>query len=561
MKKLLRYTLLFAAILLFATSCKKSVPDQVKYIPKDAMFILDLDWKSLSDKAAKGNINWDSLFKSANVTSDTEFAFVKGKIDEFMKSGIDESANVFLFIKTGGSIMTGQSTSAGAVVAMKDAGMFESYIKKQPGIGEVKKGSDYSYVALQGDLFVGWNKDVAILTSADMNTGQDGSEAPDPKKSLDALFGLKEETSVASIPEFVDLLAEKGDMLFFSNSTGALNTLPLLGMTKFADLLKDSYGAGVINFEDGKVNANFKSYSGKDLADIWKKYAGPTVDMGMVSQYPLPVEGYAAFSFNPQIITEMIKYGGFESTVNDFVSKEGFTTDDIVKAFKGDFAIIFSDIAVTEKETEYEGIKFKSKQPTAKLLFNAKIGDKVAFDKIMKKLVEEGLLTEKNGQYVPAGDSFGYSLNIDSKNLVIANDSTLLQQYLAGKGNAAIPAAVADKSKGKSFAFYVDINKILQAMPEDSSARAAVDAAKAAFKDATATAENFNGKFVGSSMELATMQPSENSFVTLVKFFSSVARQIQREEERLQNRGMVDMDQEMDSDRVEPAPPAEESAK
>ena len=80
MKKLLRYTLLFAAILLFATSCKKSVPDQVKYIPKDAMFILDLDWKSLSDKAAKGNINWDSLFKSANVTSDTEFAFVKVRL-------------------------------------------------------------------------------------------------------------------------------------------------------------------------------------------------------------------------------------------------------------------------------------------------------------------------------------------------------------------------------------------------------------------------------------------------------------------------------------------------
>ena len=50
---------------------------------------------------------------------------------------------------------------------------------------------------------------------------------------------------------------------------------------------------------------------------------------------------------------------------------------------------------------------------------------------------------------------------------MIANDSTLLQQYLAGKGNAAIPAVVADKSKGKSFAFYVDINKILQAMPED----------------------------------------------------------------------------------------------
>src|SRR6478735_8027521 len=131
MKKFLRYTLLFAAILLFATSCKKSVPDQAKYIPKDAMFVFDLDWKSLSDKAAKGNINWDSLFRAAAETSDTEFASIKKKVDEFMKSGIDESSNVFFFVKTGGSIMSGQSTSAGVVVAMKDAGMFESYLKKQ----------------------------------------------------------------------------------------------------------------------------------------------------------------------------------------------------------------------------------------------------------------------------------------------------------------------------------------------------------------------------------------------------------------------------------------------
>ena len=55
--------------------------------------------------------------------------------------------------------------------------------------------------------------------------------------------------------------------------------------------------------------------------------------------------------------------------------------------------------------------------------------------------------------------------------------------------------------------------------PEDSSARAAVDAAKG-IKDATATCREFQWKIcLGSSMELATMQPSENNFVTLGKFF------------------------------------------
>jgi hypothetical protein len=150
---------------------------------------------------------------------------------------------------------------------MKDAAVFESYLKKQPGAGEIKKESNYSYVSLDNNLFVGWNKDVAILSGSEMNYSAQGASNIEPKNALTGLFNLKAEETVASIPEFADLMKEKGDLLFFSNSSGALSSVPLLGMTKFADLLKDSYGAGVINFEDGKVNASFKSYSGKDLAE------------------------------------------------------------------------------------------------------------------------------------------------------------------------------------------------------------------------------------------------------------------------------------------------------
>ena len=64
------------------------------------------------------------------------------------------------------------------------------------------------------------------------------------------------------------------------------NSVPLLGMTKIADLFKNSYGAGTVNFENGKVTANFKSYCGKDLADILNKYKSSAADMNMVNQYP-----------------------------------------------------------------------------------------------------------------------------------------------------------------------------------------------------------------------------------------------------------------------------------
>ena len=568
MKHIQRYALLFVAILVIATSCKKSVPEQTKYIPKDAMFVFDLNWKSLSEKASKGNINWDSLFRSvSNQEEDSMMREGKKKLDDFIHSGIDTTKDIFFFAKMGGSIMGGQSVSGGVVGGMKDAAQFEAYIKKQPDAGEVQKGSNYSYIKLTEGVYVGWNSDVVILAGSQNtpsrfydSTGSSGSSGGANQQVLAALFAQKEEESVASIAEFRDLMNEKGDMLFWSNSSSALSSVPFLGMTKFADLLKDSYGAGVINFEDGKVTASFKSYSGKDLADILKKYAGPTVDMSMVNQYPSPLEGYAAFSFNPQLIKEIIKYGGFESTVNQFMDKAGYSLDDILKVFKGDFAVVFSDISYNEKEYDYNGMQFKSKSPGAKLIFNAAIADKATYDKLAAKLADQGLMEMKNGQYVPSHMD-GMAFSMDGKNLIIASDSSLLQQYLAAKGNAAIPSAVADQSKGKAIAFYIDINKILEPFAADSSMGGeSARAAKATFSNATATSENYNGKYIASSMELKMVNEKENSLVSLVKFFAAVSKEAVKMENRMNHGGMMDMDDmEMDSLKEMMPPPQPKS--
>ncbi|HRI19432.1 MAG TPA: DUF4836 family protein [Panacibacter sp.] len=554
MKSIVRYSLFFIAIISLATSCKKSVPAQTKYIPKGAMFVLDMDWKSLSEKAGKANINWDSLFSSA-AGKNPSIADAKKRFEEFMHSGVDLESNVFMFVQSGGSIMNGQTVSGGIVAGIKDAAVFESYIKKQPEAGEVKKESNYSSITIMGDIFVGWNKDVVIVSGASTQ-GQENAGAATAAQVLTPLFSQKEDESVASIPEFADLVQEKGDIIVWTNSSNALNTVPLLGLTKAADLLKDSYAGGKVNFEDGKVVADFKSYSGKDLAEIWKKYAGPAVNMDMVNQYPSPVSGFAAFSFNPEIITEIIKFAGMESTANQFLDKAGFNLSDITKAFKGDFAIVFSDLGIKETENNYDGMKISGTGPVGKLLFNAAIGDKAAYDKIVTSLAKSGDMVEENGQFIPPGFD-GISWNMNGKNLVIATDSTLVQPYLTGKGNASLPADIAEKSKGKSVAIYLNINQVLQSISGDSSTHKSIEMAKGTFKDMMVTSDNFNGKYVGSNFQLTLVNDKENSLAALIKFFAAFSKQIEHQQKKFMEEEMGDMDMNgMDMDSTGVAKPA-----
>ena len=115
MKRIAHYSFLFIAIILTATSCKKSVPDQTKYIPKDAMFVFDMDWKSLSEKAAKGNINWDSLFKSVADEDVNDSAIAQGRklMEDFKNSGVDMESNLFFFLKIARSSLNRQFLKIG----------------------------------------------------------------------------------------------------------------------------------------------------------------------------------------------------------------------------------------------------------------------------------------------------------------------------------------------------------------------------------------------------------------------------------------------------------------
>lgn len=559
MKQTTRMLLLLLITAALVTSCKKSVPKETNYIPKDAFVVLGMDMKSLTDKALQAHINWDSLVKaSIDDNSVEKFDEGKKKWNDFRTSGVDTAGQLFMFVKMGGSIMSGQSASIGFVAALNDASKFEDYIKKQSPDGGVKKESNYSYANIKNTI-VGWNADVVILSVVMANSGNtdESSSTTQAQAQLASLFSQKSADAVSSIPEFTNLMGEKADMTLWTNSSAVTSAVALLGVTKLGDLLKNSFTASTINFENGKVEANYKSYSGTELSDMLKKYAGPTIDMEMVNKYPSQVEGFATFSFNPQLIIEIIKYSGFDAMANQYMSEMGFSLDDIAKAFKGDFAFVFSDIGEVEKPNPYYP-EMKMKQPTAKLIFNATIGDKASYNKIVSKLAEKGIMEKQGDQYVPKDLQMdGSAWNTTDKNIIYATDSMLLRDYMAGNtGKAGIPSDIAAMAKGKVLAFFVDINKILQALTPEESQVQSMNNARATFKDAYATVENFDGKMTKGNFALRTMNENENSLATLIKFFVSESKQIKAAEESMNGEGgMRDIDTEEVRPELPPPPP------
>ena len=532
MRSTFRFSLLLLAVIVAASSCKKSVPKQTKYIPKDAILVFSASPANFRDKLASSDIKWDSIFQSiTSEVSDSTKADAKKKWEDFKNAGIDFSADIYGFASTKGSIVNGQNSAFGAVALLKDATAFEAFIKKEkPGV-TIKKESNYSYAALGDDFVAGWSSDVVIISRVSNGNSAEGTystgEGTSSQKQLTALFSQSESESVAAIPEFRELFAQKADILLWSNSSSTINSLPFIGLTKAADLFKDLYAANTINFEDGKLVVNSVTYAGKDLREILKKYAGPAVDLDLVEKYPSAINGFAAFSFDPKLITEIVKFIGFESTANQYLAQQGFSLEDINKAFKGDFAVVFSDFAITEKESPYLPGQ-QVKLPFAKLLIDAKIGDKDTYKKITGKLAEKGFLVENKGAYtIPQAGNSGYSFSLDDKNLLVSNDSVLANLYKAGNnGKAGIPSDIKDLTKGKSIAVYVDINTILKGIPSDSSSQHALDAAKSSFKDLVATTDNFDGKSIKGHFELRTVNAKENSLVTLAKFFITVGKEV-----------------------------------
>jgi len=264
---------------------------------------------------------------------------------------------------------------------------------------------------------------------------------------------------------------------------------------------------------------------------LLKKYPGSTADLSLVENYPSDnINGFGVFSFNPDIIDGVVKYLEVGGVVDGYLTQmmgSNYTLQEALKAIKGDFAITVSDFA-----TRPEANAGTALIPNLKMIVNIPVGDKVQMNRLMNKLVEMQMLTKNNGQYSlnPSLQKLGYQLVVDDKNIFIASDENLLNQYKAKSKKANVDKDVMSDFKGKSGVFYVNIESILNGIniQNNTQVNNVLPKAKETFKNVEGYTENFNGKYVEGHGELRFKNEKENSLTSLLSFMETVSKNVKK---------------------------------
>jgi len=494
------------AMLVFAT-CKKPVSPLAEFVPKNAAAVFVVDVKRVTDKIATSGITIDSL---ANLLSDRDEDALHWS--DIKNSGIDLNIPFFIFSDQTNSVQSGSTKSFGVVAQIEDQDKLEAFLKNQNPGGEVKSDTKYQYLDLKNGFVAGWKDKVLIISGVVSGTKMSGDETLSHQQ-LTTLFTQDESASIASVGEFRDMLKKQGDIHFWLNASANIGSLGMLGMTKMGTLIQDTYTEGVIDFQNGKAVASAESHYNKTLSDILSKYASRDVDKTMISKYPNQVNGFGIVAFNPKALVDIINYLGFGTMSDSYLSQMGFTTNDIINAFKGDIAVIFSDFKMKE-----QGIP----KPGGQFLLNVAIGDKAAFNRVMTGLVNQQILS-KNGDRYELGMFGGHDFVIETTNdnLFIASDDALVKAYESANSKSALIPDVEKEISNKTAAMYVDIAAMLQKTNStDTADLKTMQAAQATFKNLIAFADKGDGKTTKGTLELNTVNGNENSLASIVKFMA-----------------------------------------
>ena len=485
MQTLLRNWLMGATLILFA-SCNKS-NTQGKYIPRDAAFVMEINGKSLSSKLPWSEIKQNPLFKDAALDSTLPTA-IKQALNNPDSAGIDIGSDMAFFVVK--DSMGGYLAFEGNI---KNEKLFKEFNSHFTDSAKPVEKDGLTFLSKPG-LCVGYSKDkfLYIFDAPAMHNindltkrgQQDSINTPATKKrdiveTCHGILLLDDDVSLARNEKFSKLMNESGDIHLWVNGESIMTGVavnPMMAMIDLEKFYKGSITTATVNFENGKININGKSYVGEDFAKIYKKYSGGKISEDMLKRVPgKDIAGVMVLNFNPEVIREFLKMMNLDGVANMGLTKLGFTLDDFIKGNKGDVLIGVSDLTFktdsTKKDEDDKSKTTLKTTPIFKYVFAASIADKDAFNKLInvgKKMGAQQLGDSAKAPFV---------YKTDGNYFTIANNTENANQFLSTTNNNI---DFVNKINGQPFAAYLNIQSLLKSFEtqsaQDSSAKIAYDA-------------------------------------------------------------------------------------
>jgi hypothetical protein len=543
MKHLMLATLLAGTLV----SCKNNAPKETRLIPKDALAVVTMDAFSLKEKLRNDGITIDTLL--GKIFEKDSAGKTDRKIFDDLRNnaGINWKENLHFFVVQKKAADNSDLSVMNLLGSLQDAAKLESFIQNTDYVKnkKIQKEKEFSYIEGGENSLIVWNGEniIAMSSSGKVKPYYDTlqmkfiiPEKTDLTKEMLAeatrMFTQKEDASMRSVEGFRDMFKTKAAGYLFSttnNLLGSLTGMPLQ-LPKLEELLKNNYSAATLAFEDGKIIASSTTYTNSFLGSILKKYAGPTVDISLINNYPSQhINGIMLASFNPEIFGGVLKQLEVEGLVNEFLKKSGISSQDLYASLKGDIAVVISDlgIAANEPQQRDDELSLVKRKPGGKMILNIPVGNKESFRKLMNKAAEMGTVqkTETGFRGADLITTLGLYLVANDQQLIIASDSVTYREYLQKTNKAVINPEARDYFKGKSTALYIDLANTIGGFMRDSTSDYyhSMLTAKNTVKDIMASSLNFEGGKIKAVFELRMQNEKQNSLVTLMSLFTNIA--------------------------------------
>jgi hypothetical protein len=560
--KLTPYSLLIAGLLVLFSSCSKkaNVP-----VPADASMVLRIDAGSLSSKLGWEEIKQGELYKS--MIKEVRDDFYRNLLEHPDSTGIDLQSDAYIFLNS-----RGRGGYACVTFSIKDEKAFTLFMSKtaEEGNDKIVKAGDLSVIKDRGNV-VTWSSKrfVAIADVPDMGTtrkfGDDEDGYSSRRMSEDSLLKfardiheMKTSNSLGNNEKFASLISDKADMHVWLN-TGKLTagSNPYMSLIKANVLFEGNYTAMKVNFENGKIVMDSKSYYNKELAAFFKQHQAKNIDEEMLKKIPAGnVTGVFAMNYPPEGLKAFIKLLGVDGVVNDFLADLNITMDDFVKANKGDMVIAVSDFTYTEKERMMQfgdkSIPYKTTAPEAKVVFATSVNDKPAFEKLMTALRNK-LNSSAGEMFRQEAGKIPYQLKDNW--FVAGSDSG----YINAFGSTSTNHPFISKISGHPRGAYVDIQKIISGMKpslNDSIARVIADESAKVWQDIITYGGDFDDDVSTGHFEINMVDKNTNSLKQLHNYIAMIAKTMKDFENsrRAEWEAMKEMDMPKEES-VEMAPP------
>ena len=516
-------------------------------VPMDAAFVLHLNAKSLSSKLTWDEIKQTNWFREGYAHATDSLA--KQLMENPESTGIDTKDEIVFFVKRGNK--EGYAVIAGR---LKDAAAFEAFNKKisKNSAAAATKEGDLTTMQVQNTVLASWsgNKFAYIVdlnaTVMDMSMSRhedmrldsimidsNGTQIPVPPPAVDdtdtdtenemlsrkvgdlkgyavRLFKMSGDSLLASDSRYTDLLKKDADMHMWTSAEHAYGAgLPfgMMSMLKLDNYLKGSVTTATLNFENGRIAINAKSFSNEQMTALMKKYQGKKINTDLIQRIPSDtVLAVLALNYPPEGLKEFLKLGGLDGMANSFLGEAGLTLDDFIAANKGDVMVALTNFAWSEPTVESEDGRnvYRGTTPAPQVLFVNSIGNKASFDKLVEvgKKFGEGMKTSDGKPFVY------YNMNNDL--FVLGTSQQLVDQYLQG-GNKSF--AFISKIKDHPFAMYIDLQKLMRrtARVKDSADQKNMDATLAMWEDVVLSGGEFSDGGIEQHFEINLVDKNTNS--------------------------------------------------